>query len=91
MYLLYVSVNPFQQLLLILQTIVKAEALVSSNFTARKETVRPDPVVKVHDNHIHFTSLDKAATVIIRIRIAVKSASLDKDKHWEWIGACCIG
>ena len=85
------SVNPFQQLLLIFQAIVKAEALVSSNFIARKETVRPDPVVEVHDNHIHFTSLDEAATVIIRIRIAVKPASLDKDKYWEWIGAFCVG
>ena len=91
MYLIYVSVNPFQQLLLIFQAIVKAETLVSSNFIARKETVRPNPVVKVHDNHIHFTSLDEAATVIIRIRIAVKPASLDKDKYWEWIGAFCIG
>ena len=91
MYLIYVSVNPFQQLLLIFQAIVKAEALVSSNFIARKETVRPNPVVEVHDNHIHFTSLDEAATVIIRIRIAVKPASLDKDKYREWIGAFCIG
>ena len=91
MYLLYVSVNPFQQLLLIFQAIVKAEALVSSNFIAREETIRPDPIVEVHDNHIHFTSLDEAATVIIRIRIAVKPASLDKDKYWEWIGAFCIG
>ena len=91
MYLLYVSVNPFQQLLLIFQAIVKAEALVSSNFIARKETVRPDPVVEVHNNHIHFASLDEAATVVIRIRITVKSASLNKDKHWDWIGACYIG
>ena len=91
MYLIYVSVNPFQQLLLIFQAIVKAEALVSSNFIAREETIRPDSVVEVHDNHIHFTSLDEAATVIIRIRIAVKSASLDKNKHWDWVGACCLG
>jgi len=76
---------------LIFQAIIKAEALVSSNFIARKETVRSDPVVEVHDNHIHFTGFDEAATVIIRIRIAVKSASLDKDKHWDWIGACCVG
>ena len=73
--------HPLKHFTLILESDI--DVTVCSNFLAREETIRTDPVIKGHNNNVQSRSSDEPRPIKVWVGIAVEAAALDEDIYWK--------
>ena len=69
--------HPLKNFTLVLESDIGVT--ICLNFLAREEPVRPDSVVKRHNDNVQFRSSDEPRTIEVGVGIAIEAAALDED------------
>lgn len=83
--------HPFEQLALILQSVVQAQRRILNDFFAGEEAVRANSVIEVDHNHVSLGRTNEILAVHVCVTIDDKAASLDEDKDGQVAVGCGVG